>query len=43
MVDIVSMLFLEREIYCQDRFQKPSLQTNWIFCELSNIFEEKIA
>ena len=31
MVDIFSIFVFEMEIYCQDRFQKPSLLTNWIF------------
>ena len=31
MVDIFSTFLLELEIYCQDRFQKLSLQTNWNF------------
>ena len=31
MVDIFSIFVFEMEIYCQDRFQKPSLLTNWNF------------
>ena len=31
MVDIFSIFLFEKKIYCQDRFQKLSLQTNWIF------------
>ena len=29
--DIFSIFLLEMENYCQDRFQKLSLLTNWIF------------
>ena len=31
MVDIFSTFLLELEIYCQDKFQKLSQLTNWIF------------
>ena len=31
MVDIFSIVLLKLEIYSKDRFQKLSLQTNWIF------------
>ena len=34
MVDVL-IYFLELEIYCQDRFQKLSLLTNWIFTNRS--------
>ena len=30
MVDIFSIFLLKMEIYCQDRFKKLSLLTNWI-------------
>ena len=31
-VDIFFIFILELEIFCQERFQKLSLLTNWIFC-----------
>ena len=34
MVDIFSIFLLETEIYCLDRFQKLSLLTNRIFCDI---------
>ena len=32
----ISIFLLDMEIYCQDRFQTLSLQTNWIFCSSSS-------
>ena len=43
MVDIFPIFLHEVEIYCYDRLQKLSLQTNWIFCLWSYIILEQIA
>ena len=41
MVDIFSIFLHKLEIYCQDRFQKPSLQNNWNFAYKVKYFQKK--
>ena len=36
--DVFSIFLLKLENYCQNRFQKLSLQTNWIFLQTNWIF-----